>query len=146
MKDSILNQISGLNQDDKNRLYKVIEGFLFENEIDISSEQAKIKSSNANECPHCQSKKTRKNGHQYGVQRFVCNNCKKNFRVSTGSATAHLQKKELLKVYIPHFLNGYSLVKCAQLTGISKQTSFLFYKNTFSPFFWFSCQILISLF
>lgn len=124
MKESLLHQISELHQDDKNRLSKLIEGFLFENEIDISSEQAKVKSSNANECPHCESKKTRKNGHQYGVQRFVCNDCKKNFRVSTGSATAHLKKKELLKVYIPHFLNGYSLVKCAQLTGISKQTSF----------------------
>lgn len=124
MKDSILNQISELNQEDKNRLYKVIEGFLFENDVDISVEQAKVKLCNANDCPHCSSKRTRKNGHQHGVQRFVCNNCKKNFRVSTGSATAHLKKKELLKVYIPHFLNGFSLVKCAELTGISKQTSF----------------------
>lgn len=124
MKSTLLTQISELNQEDKNRLYRVIEGFLFENEIDISSEQAKVKLSNANECPHCKSKKTRKNGHQYGVQRFVCNDCKKNFRVSTGSATAHLKKKELLKVYIPHFLNGHSLEKCAVLTGISKQTSF----------------------
>ena len=46
-------------------------------------------------------------------------NCKKNFRVSTGSV-AHLNKKELFKVYIPHMLAGYSLDKCAQLTGISK--------------------------
>jgi len=29
-----------------------------------------------------------------------------------------------LKVYIPHFLNGHSLVKCAVITGVSKQTSF----------------------
>jgi len=124
MKNTLLAQISELNQGGKNRLYRAIESFLFENEIDISSEQAKVKLSNANDCPHCESKRTRKNGHQYGVQRFVCNNCKKNFRVSTGSATAHLKKKDLLKVYIPHFLSGYSLVKCAQLTGISKQTSF----------------------
>lgn len=50
--------------------------------------------------------------------------CKKNFRVSTGSVTAHLKKKELLKAYIPHMLSGYSLEKCAKLTGISKQTAF----------------------
>jgi transposase-like protein len=124
MKESILNQISALNDDEKHRLYSLIESFLFENDIDISKEQDKEKSSVANKCPHCESVKTRKNGFQYGVQRFVCNHCKKNFRVSTGSVTAHLKKKELLKTYIPHMLSGYSLEKCAKLTGISKQTAF----------------------
>ena len=124
MKEDILFQISELKEADKARLYKVIEGFLFDNEVDITMEQNKEKVSIANSCPHCESTKTRKNGHQYGVQRFVCNDCKKNFRVSTGSVTAHLKKKELLKVYIPNMLAGYSLEKCAKLTGISKQTSF----------------------
>lgn len=124
MKENILSQISELNEDAKIRLYKVIEGFLFDNEVDITKEQDNAKVTIANNCPHCESTKTRKNGHQYGVQRFVCNECKKNFRVSTGSVTAHLKKKELLKVYIPNMLAGYSLEKCATLTGISKQTSF----------------------
>lgn len=124
MKDSILRQISELTDEEKHRLYSLIESFLFDHEIDISKEQDKEKSSVANQCPHCESVKTRKNGFQYGVQRFVCNDCKKNFRVSTGSVTAHLKKKELLKTYIPHMLSGYSLEKCAKLTGISKQTAF----------------------
>ena len=38
--------------------------------------------------------------------------------------TAHLKKNELLKIYISNMLAGYSLEKCAKLTGISKQTSF----------------------
>lgn len=124
MKDSILAQISELTSEEKFRLHKLIEGFLFDNEVDITKEQTKEKAAIANNCPHCCSTKTRKNGFQYGVQRFVCNTCKKNFRVSTGTVTAHLKKKELLKVYIPHMLEGYSLDKCAELTGISKQTSF----------------------
>lgn len=124
MKESLLAQISSLSVDDKSRLYKVIEGFLFDNEIDISAEQKKVKLAIANSCPHCESKKTRKNGVHAGVQRFICNDCKKNFRISTGSTIYCLKKKELLKVYIPHFLNGFSLAKCAKLTGISKQTSF----------------------
>jgi transposase-like protein len=124
MKDSILSQISGLNQEDKSRLYKVIEGFLYGNEVDITKEQNKEKGSIANNCPHCESTRTSKNGHQHGVQRFFCNNCKKKFSFSTGSVTAHLKKKEFLKVYIPNMLAGYSLEKCAKLTGISKQTSF----------------------
>lgn len=124
MKDTILAQISELSSDDKLRLYKLIESFLFDADVDLANVQAKEKAAIANNCPHCQSTKTRKNGHQYGVQRFVCNDCKKNFRVSTGSVTAHLKKKDLLKVYIPHMLAGHSLVKCAKLTGISKQTAF----------------------
>ena len=124
MKDSILSQISELNSEDKSRLYRVIESFLFDNEVNITKEQDKEKVAIGNNCPHCESTKTRKNGHQYGVQRFVCNDCKKNFRVSTGSVTEKKKKKELLKVYIPNMLAGYSLDKCAKLTGISKQTSF----------------------
>lgn len=124
MKENILSQISVLSPSDKLRLQAVIERFLFDNDVDMAQEQLNSKTSVANHCPHCLSTKTRKNGHQYGVQRFVCNNCKKNFRVSTGSVTAHLKKKELLKVYIPYMLEGYSLEKCGKLTGISKQTSF----------------------
>ena len=60
MKDSILSQISDLNQEDKSRLYKVIEGFLFDNEVDITKEQDKQKVAIANNCPHCESTKTRK--------------------------------------------------------------------------------------
>lgn len=124
MEKELLSQISELNEEEKHRLYQLIETFLFDNKIDIDKEQEVSKQSVANSCPHCESSKTRKNGHQYGVQRFVCNNCKKNFRASTGSVTAHLKKKELLKSYIPHMLSGYSLDKCAELTGISKQTAF----------------------
>jgi hypothetical protein len=48
MKDSIFSQISELNQEDKSRLYKVIEGILYDNEVDITKEQNKEKGSIAN--------------------------------------------------------------------------------------------------
>jgi hypothetical protein len=67
MKDSILSQISELNQEDKFRLYEIIESFLFDNEVDIVKEKDNEKVAIANNCPHCESTKTRKNGHQYGV-------------------------------------------------------------------------------
>lgn len=72
MKESILDQISELNDDKKHRLYSLIESFLFDHEIDISKEQDKEKSSFAHQSPHCESVKTRKHGFPYGVQRFVC--------------------------------------------------------------------------
>ena len=124
MKNEILEQVNNLSETDKLVLSRIIEQFIFDSHIDIAKEEAESKNKNANLCPHCQSRRTRKNGFQYGIQRFVCNDCKKNFRHSTGLATAHLKKKELFKNYIPYFLDGYSLNKCAKLTGISKQTSF----------------------
>lgn len=124
MKNELLEQINQLSEAEKIALTQQIERFIFESKIDISNEESDSKNQNANLCPHCQSSRTRKNGFQYGVQRFVCNECKKNFRYSTGMATAHLKKKELLKKYIPYFLEGYSLEKCAKFTGICKQTSF----------------------
>jgi transposase-like protein len=124
MKESILTQISELNQEDKSRLYKVIEGFLFDNEVDITKEQDKEKVPIANNCPHCESTKTRKNVHQYRVQRFVCNERKKNFRVNTRSVTAHLKKKKLLKIYIPTICLQDIALKNVQNLLISKQTSF----------------------
>ena len=40
MKESILTQISELNQGDKIRLYKVIEGFYFENKTKVEQYKA----------------------------------------------------------------------------------------------------------
>ena len=144
MKTDLLKQMSLLNDDDKARLYKLIESFLFDNNIEISQEISTQKSAIANKCPHCDSTRTRKNGHQYGVQRFVCNGCKKNFRASTGSATAHLKKLELLKAYIPHMLAGHSLEKCAKLTGVCKQTSFDWRHKILAAFGKFQSEQMLS--
>ena len=43
MKDSILSQISLLNEEEKSRLYLIIERFLNDNEVDIVNEQVKEK-------------------------------------------------------------------------------------------------------
>jgi transposase-like protein len=120
MKYSILSQISELKESDKLRLYKVIEGFLFDNDVDISKEQTKEKIANANNCPYCKSTRTRKNGHQYGVQRFVCNDCKKNFRVSTGSVTAQNQSplKKTITLIATSFTAWHEFKDIANLSYI----------------------------
>ena len=43
MKESILSQISDLTEEERNRLYRLIESFLFDNEVDITKEQNKEK-------------------------------------------------------------------------------------------------------
>lgn len=75
-------------------------------------------------CPHCQSKKIRANGKLKGVQRYYCNDCKKNFSQTTGKFWYHIKKKEKVKDYLFCMLSGYSIRKCAKEVGVSIQTSF----------------------
>lgn len=75
-------------------------------------------------CPHCSSHEIFANGKLKGMQRYRCKSCLKNFSESTGTALASIKKKDLWLTYIRLMFEGGSLVKCAEKTGISKQTSF----------------------
>jgi len=116
--------ISSLSEADKVQVYNKIIQIITESDYDMNTLELEAKQSEGFICPHCQSKHVKKNGSVKGVQRFVCKDCGKNFRGSTGCATSGLKKKELIKVYIPHMISGLSIRKCAELTGICIQTSF----------------------
>jgi len=75
-------------------------------------------------CPHCSDKRVRANGKLKGVQRYVCNGCKKNFSETTGKFWYNIKKKEKLNCYLHCLLSGYSIRKSAKETEISIQTSF----------------------
>jgi len=75
-------------------------------------------------CPHCKGVHIRANGKLKGVQRYVCNGCKKNFSETTGKFWYNIKKKEKLNRYLYCLLSGYSIRKSAKQTGISIQTSF----------------------
>ena len=75
-------------------------------------------------CPHCSSSKIRANGKLKGVQRYVCNGCKKNFSETTGKFWFGLKKRDKVNRYLYCLLSGYSIRKSAKETGISIQTSF----------------------
>lgn len=75
-------------------------------------------------CPHCSSKKIRANGKLKQVQRYVCNDCKRNFSETTGKVWYNLKKKDKLTTYLYCLLSGYSIRKSAKETGVSIQTSF----------------------
>lgn len=75
-------------------------------------------------CPYCSHKRVRANGKLKGVQRYVCNGCKKNFSETTGKFWYNIKKKEKLNRYLYCLLSGYSIRKSAKETGISIQTSF----------------------
>jgi len=66
-------------------------------------------------CKHCQSERTRKNGTNYGIQRYECNDCKRMFSVPR--YTAERKKKVLL-----HYLNNCGVRKTALFCGVSHTT------------------------
>lgn len=76
------------------------------------------------DCPKCKSNNISGNGKHNGVQRYVCKDCKKYFRDSTGGVLYNLKKSELLSSYLYNMLMGYSIKKCGEETGICIQTSF----------------------
>lgn len=82
------------------------------------------KETKAVNCPHCSCGHIRANGKLKGVQRYVCNGCKKNFSETTGKFWFAIKKKEKLNRYLYCLLSGYSIRKSAKETGISIQTSF----------------------
>ena len=75
-------------------------------------------------CPHCNDNRIRANGKLKGVQRYLCNGCKKNFSETTGKFWFALKKKDKMNKYLYCLLSGYSIRKSAKETGISIQTSF----------------------
>ena len=95
--------------------------------LSLSLQEAQVKDSNDNKavtCPHCSGKHIRANGKLKGVQRYVCNGCKKNFSETTGKFWYNIKKKDKLNRYLYCLLSGYSIRKSAKETGISIQTSF----------------------
>ena len=95
--------------------------------LSISLQESEIKDSKetrAVSCPHCSSKRIRANGRLNGIQRYLCNGCKKNFSETTGKFWFAIKKKDKLNRYLYCLLSGYSIRKSAKETGISLQTSF----------------------
>jgi len=85
-------------------------------------------------CPHCSDTHIRANGKLKGVQRYLCNGCKKNFSETTGKFWYNIKKKEKLNRYLYCLLSGYSIRKSAKETGISIQTSFDWRDKLFTSF------------
>jgi transposase-like protein len=93
-------------------------------QTEVSELRAEIDQINKRHCPHCQSQSVIANGKNKGVQRFRCKDCGKNFSENAGTSVANLKKRHLWKTYIKHMFEGHSIARCAELTGISIQTSF----------------------
>ncbi|BCE02486.1 IS1595 family transposase [Marinicellulosiphila megalodicopiae] len=75
-------------------------------------------------CIHCQSNRLRKYGFSNGRQRFFCNECRKSFVCTRGSAYFYQHKPELWQKYLEHMLDQDSIRRCAKDLNICVTTSF----------------------
>lgn len=76
-------------------------------------------------CPKCGSTKCVKNGMEKDKQRFICKECSKSFRTTTGSAisSTKLENEKWIE-YIKCMINGKSIRKSAEIVGVCVKTSF----------------------
>lgn len=93
-------------------------------QLEVSALKVEISHVHKKHCPYCHAHAIVGNGKNKGVQRFRCMECGKNFSEHAGTSIANLKKRYLWKTYISHMFNNHSIAKCAELTGISIQTSF----------------------
>ncbi|MCJ8311498.1 MAG: IS1595 family transposase [Pseudomonadales bacterium] len=75
-------------------------------------------------CLHCQSERLRKYGFSHGRQRFFCNDCRKSFVNTRGSAYFYQHKPELWQKYLQHMIELDSIRCCSKVLGICVTTSF----------------------
>lgn len=76
-------------------------------------------------CPHCQGKHVVKNGHDQGVQRYICRECGKPFGASTktlfhSTKLSYEQWISFIQCEVLHM----TLKESAQTIGVSQTTAF----------------------
>lgn len=79
------------------------------------------------QCPHCQAEagELRPWGHSHGLPRYRCHGCGRTCNPLTGTALAHLRKRERWESYSQALIDGISVRQAARYCEIDKNTAFL---------------------
>ena len=77
-------------------------------------------------CPHCGAADDRLGawGQSHGLKRYRCRDCSRTFNALTGTALAHLRKREQWTRYAELLIDGVSLREAARCCQIDKNTAF----------------------
>ena len=77
-----------------------------------------------NKCPHCQSSKIKKNGKSpKSIQKFFCNNCRKNFLETHGTVYSGRQLScDLIDKLVHLHCEGVSIRAISRLEKVSRNT------------------------
>lgn len=109
---------STLSSDDKKSFLKSIKS-------KEKSEQNFTLLRELKECPHCKSTNFKKNGTTHGKQRYLCNDCKKTFAITSNTILFSTKKDlSLWEKYIHCMIEKYSIRKTAKICGINPTTAF----------------------
>ncbi|TWX66913.1 IS1595 family transposase, partial [Colwellia sp. C1TZA3] len=79
----------------------------------------------ANQCPHCQSQKIKRNGIINMRQRYVCNTCRKSFMSTYNTPFYRLRAPEKWLGYLACMINSLPIRRSAQACQVTKNTSLL---------------------
>lgn len=103
MEEKAIDKYLALNKEDQKSIY--------DNMLEEYVSRIKV-------CFFCKSRKIKKNGKQYNIQRFICLKCGKTFAVST------LPPQNKLKKYISLYIKGYEIKKISDILNISPKQQF----------------------
>ena len=84
-----------------------------------------------NKCPYCGSNHLHKHGKSAGLERYMCQSCKKTFNALTNTPLTGMRKKELWLPYMQAMLDSKVLRKIKETININLKTAF-YWRHKFS--------------
>jgi transposase-like protein len=122
--DELKAAISRLPEDDRKQLLSDLKLERYDKGSYLNEVIKRQEQDVPHACPKCGSMNIWSRGSYKGVKRLQCNDCKKYFSSTSGTAIYHIHKKDKWQAYLQCMEEGLSLRKSAERVGISLQTSF----------------------
>ncbi len=143
--NAIVDGIKKLSQNDRDKIAYMLNNASFSPDHDIYEVAETSRFANGRFCPHCNSKAIKRNGHSKdGVQRYMCNDCKKTFNANSNTILSNTQKSlDTWKKFIECIMDGLSINVSASKCDISPRTAFRWrHKILDSSNLLLTCQLL----
>jgi transposase-like protein len=122
--DELKAAISRLSEDDRRRLISDVRLEYYDRGSYLEEILKKQEEDVPHACPKCGSINVWSRGSYKGVKRLFCNDCKKYFSSTSGTALYHIHKKDKWQAYLQCIEEGLTLRESAEKVGICLQTSF----------------------
>jgi transposase-like protein len=115
-----LERVAQLTRRQRKQLFALLRPAVGLDQVCATIEEARPISS----CPHCAGSRLHRHGHDRGVQRYRCCACGKTFSALTGTPLARLRHRGKWLDYLERMLDGQSVRKAADGTGVHRNTAF----------------------
>lgn len=122
--DELKQAISLLSEDERKLLLSDLKLERYDKGSYLNEAIKKQEQDVPHACPKCGSMNIWSRGSYKGVKRLQCNDCKKYFSSTSGTAIYHIHKKDKWQAYLQCMEEKLSIRKSAERVGISLQTSF----------------------